>query len=162
MQEAVLASFYNAHAATAVRTGLRREDEVPLRNAHASVRRLCMLYEKTLSCQVQVRSMNMCPLSACLRPNPALQMRLWFHTRKWCVLWLVLSALTLLHVAALVYATAAQPLALICAALFCWSGLLGGVAATRALLARCPQPAAPGPAPAMRWAGLRVRGRICR
>lgn len=61
----------------------------------------------------------------------------WRAAVKWVVLWLTLSVLTVLNSIALVVVLQNDVFALICAIMFCWSGVLGGVGATRTLLGHC-------------------------
>ena len=67
----------------------------------------------------------------------AAQVNIWRSALKWVVLWLTLSVLTILNSIALVIVLQNDVFALICAVMFCWSGVLGLVGAIRTLLGHC-------------------------
>lgn len=66
-----------------------------------------------------------------------MQVTIWRSAVKWVVLWLTLSILTIINSIALVIVLENDVFALICAVMFCWSGVLGLVGATRTLLGHC-------------------------
>ena len=66
-----------------------------------------------------------------------LQVLMWRGAIQWVVLWLTLSALTILNSIALVIVLQSDVFALISALMFSWSGLLGLFGAIRTLLGHC-------------------------
>ncbi|KAK9812008.1 hypothetical protein WJX73_008144 [Symbiochloris irregularis] len=62
---------------------------------------------------------------------------LWRAAVKWVVLWLTLSVLTVMNSIALVLILDSNVFALICAIMFCWSGVMGIYGATRTLMGHC-------------------------
>lgn len=66
-----------------------------------------------------------------------MQLAMWHAALKWVVLWLALSVLTLLNSLALVMVLDKDVFAVICAAMFCWSGVLGMLGGIRTLLSHC-------------------------